>query len=204
MLRHPANFDRSSTYSSVPDIEAPKDDMVVFLCCCLLSKPVDAAIRDWAASPEGHSSYTHLKEQLYDQESGERTILTLLALLSFQMLHPCCPSCIDEKQGLVNVCHFWSFSVHLDGGKLASRDTLRQMARSLWVLVSGGCCSRTSHFFDMIDAGPPKHLLDALSDSYWWHKIMKKCDHRDAWTSTWDQTEVDIVNAEIIISHKEG
>lgn len=174
--------------------------MLIFLCCCLVSRPVDPGIREWAASPESHSSYTNLKEGLCNQESPGRTILRLLALLSFQVLHPDCPSCINEHPGLVN--HLSSFGQHLVGGKLASRDTLTKMAHSLWKLIARDCCPTTRHFFNVVEARLPNDDLDVLLDCYWWYRIMGNCNHPTAHVLTWEQTEVELGYSGMSISHK--
>jgi hypothetical protein len=111
-------------------------------------------------------------------------MLRLLALLSFQRLHTACPLCIEEQSWWLRDCHLLDFRHHLDGGTLASRDSLRQMAHSLWRLVGGECCARISLLFHRIEEELPKKPLDIFADFYWWYKIMWSCDDRDAWTMT--------------------
>lgn len=161
--------------------------MLVFLCCCLPSKSVnhaDPAISKWAASPAGHTSYQHLKEGLCNAESPQRTVLRLLALLSFQKLHPACPICIQEESARLRDCYLLDFRHHLDGGSLANRNSLRQMAHALWRLVGGQCCNRISLLFQRIEEELPKQPQDIGADMYWWYRITWIRDHRDAWTMT--------------------
>lgn len=178
--------------------------MLIFLCCCLLSKssdPVDPAISEWAASRKGHTSYQDLKEGLLKEESPQRTMLRLLALLSFQRLHPSCTLFVEEQSWWLRGCHLFDYGHHLDGGMLASRDSLRQMAHSLWHVVGGECCSRTSLFFHRIEGELPKQPLDIFADIYWCYKIKLSRDHWDAWTRTF-ATKMQRNGGEVTVSRE--
>ncbi|KEY73691.1 hypothetical protein S7711_11425 [Stachybotrys chartarum IBT 7711] len=178
----------SQTYFLAPWLKEPENDMLIFLCCCLFLKTVDAAICEWTASLEGRHCYRQIIQGFWEQESMERTALRLLALFSFENLLPPRP---DETLGPAHGCYLADFRRHLEGEMISnSRAMIYRMALSLRRVVYESCCPRICQFFDMMGTEPPLHVLDGVSDGYWRYKFSWKLDHIDAWTMAWDELDL--------------
>lgn len=177
----------SKTYSSAPWLTESDDDMLVFLCSCLPLKTIDAAIHEWAESPEGSDFYQQTMLGFLRYELKERACLRVLALLSFERLLPPCP---DGTLGPIFGCYLEDFDRHLDGEFLDNREAiLERMAHSLRRVVGEECCPRIRQIFDMVGTEGPLHSLDGVSDVYWVYKVNWGLSHIAAWNMTWMSLE---------------
>jgi hypothetical protein len=117
-------------------------------------------------------------------------MLSLLALISFQALYPDCPSYISEEPESLESGHLLDFRQYLDGGKLASSNSLRQMAHCLWSIVGDSCSPRVALFFNRVEAELPEQSSDIRADIYWSCRIEWSYDHSLSWTRAWASLSV--------------